>query len=195
CREEEEQRARESRRRMTQASLCGGDPQGVRDEDVSDSESERRARDSMGQAHRPARVRLADEQGDQDKPDATAAERYCCAQRKNGRDDVEKEQLLSCRGSFDERPAGVARVIDLVDLLVGEIVESRGGDVARGERECSHEVPRAELQPSLPCRAQEHEEYDHRRYAIAQHDEIEARELRHFGVTTLSGQIDVSTST
>jgi hypothetical protein len=108
---------------------------------------------------------------------------------------VQEQQLPSRRRSFDERPACVARVIDQIDLLVGEIVESRCSDVARGERECSQEVPRAELQASLPCRAQKHEEGHHRSNAVAQHHEIEARQLRHFGVTTLSGQIDVSTRT
>ncbi len=108
---------------------------------------------------------------------------------------MQEQELPSRRRSFDERPAGIARVIDPSDLLVGEIVESRGSDVARPERERSQEVSRAELQPSLPCRAQEQEESDHRRDAIAQHDEIEARQLRHFGVTTLSGQIDVNTRT
>jgi hypothetical protein len=108
---------------------------------------------------------------------------------------VQDEQLATRRAPLDERASCVSRVVHLVDLLVGEIVQRGRCDVAGGERDRREEVARAELERALACRAEEHEQRHHRGDAVAQHHDVESRELRHFGVTTLSGQIDVSTST
>ena len=98
-------------------------------------------------------------------------------------------------GALDERPARVARMVHLVDLLVREIVQRRRRDVARREREHGEDVRKPEVERPFARGAEQQEQRDHRRDAVAQHHDVEPRQLPHFGVTTFSGQIAVSTST
>ena len=108
---------------------------------------------------------------------------------------MEDEQLTPARGALDERPSRIARMVDLVDLLVREIVERGRGDVAGREREDGVEVRKPELERPLACGPEQQEQRDHRRHAVTQHHDVQPRQLPHFGVTTFNGQIAVSTST
>ena len=86
-------------------------------------------------------------------------------------------------------------MVDAIDLFVREVVERGRCNVARAEREQSERVRPGEMHAALACRAEEHEDRNHRSDAIAEHDDVESRQAGHLGVTTRSGQIDVSTST
>jgi hypothetical protein len=87
-------------------------------------------------------------------------------------------------------------MVDAIDVLVGEVVQRGRGDVARGEREhCPEHVQRERRRTVRAHGAEQHEHRDHRRNAVPEQHDVQPREARHFGVTTFSGQIDVSTST
>jgi hypothetical protein len=87
-------------------------------------------------------------------------------------------------------------MVDAVDVLVGEVVQRGCGDVARSEREHGPEHMSGKRRRTVCTNgAEEHEHRDHRRDAVAQQHDVQPGQARHFGVTTFSGQIDVSTST
>ena len=86
-------------------------------------------------------------------------------------------------------------MVDLVDLLVREIVQRGRRDVARCEREDGEEIRKPDVERPLARGPEQQEQRDHRRDAVAEHHDVQPRQLPHFGVTTFSGQIAVSTST
>ena len=107
---------------------------------------------------------------------------------------MELAQVAAGRVAGDERPAAIARMVDAVERLVGEVVDAGRGDVACSERHGGEaERQRERVESGRMRRSEQQEEPDHRRDAVAKHPSEEHRQQDHFEVTTLSGQIDVST--
>ncbi len=100
-----------------------------------------------------ARIDLIDGERDREQADAAQAERHRGEHGERRGKNMQDEQLPPRRGSFDERPAGVAWMVHLVYLLVGEIVQRSRGDVAGRERDRGEEVTSAELEPTFARRA------------------------------------------
>lgn len=76
---------------------------------------------------------MADKERRSDQQEARSPERRDQRKREDSGDDVEDPEVAPSPGAFDQRAPGVERMVDLVDLLIGQVVQCRCADVARGE--------------------------------------------------------------
>ena len=90
---------------------------------------------------------------------------------------MQQPEVARASVARDERAAAVARVVDAVDLGVGDVVHGGRRDVARRERDRRPHVRRARSpsSPSRKGRAEQHEHPDHRGDAVAEHPRVQER--------------------
>ena len=85
-------------------------------------------------------------------------------------------------------------MVDPIDVTVGDVVDGRGDDVARGKRRGGEQEGDAGSQRTLGGGADQQEEPERHGNPPAHHAD-EERRGRHFGTTVFSGQIEPRTST
>jgi hypothetical protein len=112
-------------------AVGGHGAEGERHGDVGDGQCQRREIGPVGETHRTQRVDDPDQEGERDDRDGAPADGDSgseCEQR--GRCVQQPKVARACLAG-DERTAAVARVVDAVDVRIGDVVDGRRRHVAR----------------------------------------------------------------
>lgn len=139
---------------------------------------------------------MADPQGDGDDHKSLPAERDSRHYGQNGRDAMEHGEVAHGRIAGHERPALVTWMVDAVDVLVRNVVQTGRRDIARGERKSGPDIsPRKRGETVRERCTKQHEQPQHERDPVAEHPHGQLGSAHHFGTTTLRGQVAASAST